>query len=228
MEINVLEDCAHADQINSICRDCGLCLDNECLQTPQKTILIRGSRFNVQMKHVFYNPEKINDSAINKILTPLNLTKYKSFVRNMLLDAKFNFRLKKEDKVIVTVYHLLKTLEFPIVIGDLFKFTSTSKYRLLKAHRDTFGYTGVGDEYLKGIFDRTSDLMRKRGLDAHASLEEFIILADKHRCADLKALCLSYFLESNNFSNMLFKDYDGCTVYQLENIRRKLKRSDIG
>lgn len=175
------------------------------------------------MKFHVRDPSKTNDPAIEKVLTALNLAAYRNVLRNLMNDARFTLRIKREDKVIVAAYHLLKLYGFPLVISDLLKFTTMTKYRLLKVHRDTFEYVNSTREYLLGIYERVEAFLAGLGLQHSGRPEIFFRLADTHKSADPKALCLAYFLESNKLSNLVLREHEDVNLVQIVHIRRKIR-----
>lgn len=220
------DNCEHTTRVDGVCTGCGLCLEDVDLQH-QVAVGAHPPHPHTPMKFIVKSPERINDAAITKILTALGLSKYKGVVRNLLLTTKFKSRMKKEDRVIVVAYHLLRLSGFPIVISDVLKFTSMSKYELLRAHRDTFAYVERSREYLRGVFERVDDFLHKKDFEHTGSLDGFCRLAEMHRCSDPKALCLAYFLELNKASTLILKGHDEYNIVQVDNIRRKLKSKDL-
>lgn len=220
---DIEDECRHENVKNDVCIGCGYCMDNVIFQSP--TIRI-GSTYNpsIPMKYLVKNLMKVNDEAIKKILVPLGLECYVTSVRDILNTTKFNCRLKKEDKVIVATYHILKSNQFPISLIDLLKFSSMSKWKLLKAHRDTFGFISQSSEYLFGIFNRVKSFLEKKNHPSIGSLEEYSNLHKVHINSDPKALCMSYFLEHNSLSTSIIKSSDEYDFYQIDNIRKKLRK----
>ncbi|ELA41416.1 uncharacterized protein VICG_01521 [Vittaforma corneae ATCC 50505] len=219
-------NCKHTNQIEGFCTGCGKCFEDFELQ-PQRPVVRSHSLYRPSMKFSIQDPMKVNDAAIMKILTPLNLKGYNSSLKNLLLTTTFKYRLKKEDKVIVALYHILKQVEFPIVISDLLKYSNLSKHKLLKIYRDTFEYVDRSRDYLRGIYERVKNFLVKRKIDHSGSFEIFYKLSDIHKCSDPKTLCLAYFLKVNKISSFIVKDIDEYDIYQVQNIRRKLKLSDL-
>jgi len=216
-------NCMHMDKTAAgVCTSCGLCCEDVDLKHPTVTAS-HSQHAHTPMKFVVRNPDKINDTAITQVLTALNLTSYKSVVRDLLRTTKFKSRMKKEDKAIVVLYHLLKASGFPIVVSDILRFTSMTKYRLLKIHRDTFEYTKRSREYMMGIFERAACFLDKRGIRHTGTPDEFFKLSETYRCCDPKSLCLAYFLELSKVSNVILRGHDEYDIYQIDNIRRKLK-----
>lgn len=215
-------ECLHENLKDDICIDCGYCIDNIVLQSTARSGY--ACKSSIPMKYVVKNPMKVNDESIKKILIPLGLECYTNSVRDLLSTIKFNCRIKREDKVIVTIYHILKNNQFPIALIDLLKFSSMTKWKLLKVHRDVFGFISQSDEYLFGIFNRIMNFLDKNSHPNTGSFETYRNLHKMHINSDPKSLCMAYFLENNRLSTLIIKNNDEYDFYQVENIRKKLRK----
>lgn len=215
------DDCMHINRRKGICIECGLCIDEMAFQEDYFQPV---SFTKTAGKYTVKNQLEINDYAIKKVIVPLQLECHTSAVKDLLLKTKFKLKVKKEDKVIVALYHILKTTGFPITYTDLLKYTSMSKSRLLKVHRDVFGFVERCPEYLHGIFERMKKLLEKNKLSSNGSFEYFRQLAEKNKSSDPECLCLAYLFEINSIKTGVIKDFYPDLFFKVQNVRRKIKK----
>lgn len=218
-----IEKCNHRKDENNICMDCGLCLDS-CLFQSTWTQISTKSLPRPHLKYCLDNNKSIIEKAINNLLIPLGIQSYKSQIESLLSCTTFTLRLKLEDKIIVILYHLLKQHAFPIALPDLLKYTSLSKYRILKAHRDTFKYERNNDEYLLGIFERTVSFIEKYDINITSNFGEYLVYQRKFISSEPKSFCLAFLLEKNKIKMSKLKNIEEYNIFQINFIRAKLKK----
>lgn len=220
--------CEHHTTARGICTNCGMCLEESEFYTatpmPARLAFRERPMINkVMMKHQVKDITKINDSAIRRILIPLNLQCHMNTLRQLLHTIEFKYKLKPEDKAIVAIYHILKSTEFPIATCDLLKYTNMSKFRMLKIHRDTFGYTHKSTGYLSNIYERAMAFFKDKGIEITGSFGRFCELAEDFRCSDPKSLCLAYLIDHNKIPNKMTEQIEELRAYQVKHIRRRFK-----
>lgn len=215
------EECAHLVKKDGICTECGFCSENLEFRdqfTPTT------SSYRIAGKFTLRDPTKLNEQSIKKILVPLNLERYTNIVKELLSTVKFSYKLSKEDKIVVIMYNVLKSNAFPISTTDLLKYSSMTKARLLKAHRDTFGFVESSREYLLGVFERTKSLLEVKSTEVTGSFNKFLELLDSNKNTDPHVLAIAYFFEENGIKDSILKDQEENLYYKVQNTRRKLKR----
>lgn len=214
--------CEHKELSNGICTGCGLCIDTQEFQDSYTET----TKFTPisQMKYSVKDPMKEHLSTIRRILIPLSLEGYLYQIRDLLLITSFTGRLKTEDKIILLILHFLKINSFPIALQDLLKYTNISKYRLLKIYRDTFSYTKNSPEYFHGIFDRTAEMLKKKGMGIAGNKEEYLSILENFKSTDPKLLCMAYLYEKNKIPLSKAISWDEYTYSQLQYVRKKLKQ----
>lgn len=217
--------CEHLETKDGVCIHCGQCLESEKFEnewaraTPSYTL-------GQHMRYAIKDQEKSMEKAALKILLPLRLESYKTQVQKILREKIFKTRLKPEDKVIVVLYHLLKEDSFPISLSDLLSYTTLTKYKVLKAHRDAFGFQKITNEYLRGIFDRTVSFLSKFDIKVSCKFEKFLFFTRTFVSSDPKALCLALLLEYTESGYQKIKDTTEYNIQQIRNIRRKIRNNN--
>lgn len=216
------EECGHQKINEGICLECGRCfeffkLENEWTQITSSTACAS------QMKYIIKDSNKLLEKKIDKILIPLELISYKEQIKELFHIKVFKSRLKSEDKIIVIIYHLLKQNSFPISLSDLLPYTSLSKYKILKAHRDTFEFKKPTTEYLKGIYDRNVAFLKKYGVQSKCDLKRYLYFCEIFITVDPKALCLALLLECADGEIRKIKDTAEYNANQIKNIKRKIR-----
>ncbi|KAM0680841.1 hypothetical protein GINT2_001115 [Glugoides intestinalis] len=215
------DDCEHAVKKDGICIECGFCTDDLVFRdqfTPKAVSCRIAGKFTLK------DPMKINEQSIKKILVPLNLERYSSVVKELLHTVKFTYKLSKEDKILIIIFNILKSNGFPISTRDLLKYSSMTKARLLKAHRDTFGFSEPSKEYLLGVYERTKSFLESKSTPVTGSFGKFIELVEINKNTDPHILAIAYFFEKNGVKDSILKSHEENLYYKVQNTRRKLKK----
>lgn len=215
--------CEHPDKEDSVCISCGMCFET---QTYEDSWARSSSTFTPRpyMRYSIADTSRSFDAAIGKILVPLGLECYKTQIKSILGEKKFKSRLNKEDKIIVTLLHILKQHSFPILLSDLLKYSSISKSKILKAHRDTFGFLQRSEDYLRRTYERTLDFLGKLGVQAACTFEEYAESQKNHITSEPGAFCLAFVLEHACVPQRLIRTTTEYNLNQIKSIRRKLKK----
>lgn len=188
-----MDDCGHFTIENEICTTCGKCLGDTTLVDDAFTHVSYNSSTQI-MKYTVKNQFKNYDASLIKILTALQLLNYKPMLKELLNSLTFKTRLSKEDKIIVVLYHVLQQEGFPITIADLLKYSNMDKYKLLKAHRDTFGFVSTPQSYLEAIYMRFSAFIKSYGINSNLSFSSFLKYKKFYVSASPNELCIACFL----------------------------------
>lgn len=215
--------CEHLDRKDNVCTLCGMCFESlnyEDSWAPSSN----GFTPKPYMRYSITDSSRSFDAAIEKILVPLGLECYKAQVRSVLREKKFKSRLSKEDKIIVTLFHILKQYSFPILLPDLLKYSSISKFKILKAHRDAFGFQQCSEEYLRRTYERTLEFLRKLGIQAVCAFEKYVECQKSHITSEPGAFCLAFVLEYASVPQHQIQTTTEYNLNQIKNIRRKLKK----
>lgn len=217
-------DCIHKNLDNNICIECGYCFDNvEYLSdrfTPHTNISKNVTASNY--KHVVKNQFRKYDSVIMKILVPLQLESYKSQLIQRLNITKFKMKLSNEDKVIVSLYHILKFDGFPIILSDLLKFTKLTKSRFLKICRANFSYI-PNKSYFKAIYDRTLSIISSYGITTTLEFHEYLKYRELNTSTEPYPLCFALMI-CKTLNPVKFRDLKLQPISFREKIRKLCRR----
>lgn len=217
-----VDDCDHNVLESGICIACGLCFDQTEYADPPFFKTNRTDYKN-HTKYTVKNQFKHFNTAIQKILTPLNLESYKPRMIELLNTTKFTSRLSKEDKVLVALYHLLLQDGFPITVSDILLYTKMSKYRLLKAYRDTFEYNRLSVAYLRAIYYREFSFVTGLGIPTSFSFEDFAEYMNHHTSASPADLCVACMIKFAT-APYVFRTLNIAPRSYKEKIRKLLKK----
>lgn len=218
-------ECEHPIKEDGVCISCGIVEENEQFDDSLFFRTISISKNYKSYKYSVKNQFKNYDAYISKILVPLRLENYREPIKKIIQNKKFNVRLSFENKIIVTLYHLLKQDDFPITIHDLLVYTNMPRSKILKAHRDSFEYKITSDNYLYGIYERSVDLLRRQGFTSTVPFEMFKEYYEQNTTCDPKALCVVCILENSNLPYALtdLKIGSQSFVERIKNIRKKIR-----
>lgn len=216
------EECGHQIRKNGICTACGLCSSNSVfadapVMSTSKTSCAVGQRYAVKNQFKHY------DCVIDKILAALRLECYKPMLKMLLNTNVFKIRLSMMDRAIVALYHLLKLNDFPITVADLLQYTPMSKFRLLRAHRDSFEYEEPSNAYLRAIYDREAAQLEEMGIQSHGSFEDFLRYKTRNISADAADVCDACLLAHASTPNA-FKSFKIASRSRKEKVRKMLKK----
>lgn len=184
------EICKHDIMEDGVCTLCGECLDDTMYIT-DFTVTTNKYSNDRMMKYKVKNENFDCEKAVLNILTSLGLTNYKSIVIKMMTDIKFDYKISKEDKIILILYYILKKDGFPITTADLLKFSKMKKSRFLKILRNTFGTFLSSKEYLKSIYDRINHFSQEKNIKLNFSFNLFYSYKEKYPTIDSYNLCLA-------------------------------------
>lgn len=214
--------CKHLDKKDNVCIACGMCFESLDYENTkgQSSSMFTPIQY---MKYSITDPFKSFDAAIEKILVPLGLECYRAQVKSVVGEKSFKTRLSKEDKVIVTLLHVLRQHSFPILLPDLLKYTSATRSKILKAHRDAFGFQPRSEDYLKRTYERTKAYLSRMQIKTECTFEEYAECQKIHATSEPGALCLAFFLEHACVPQSSIQNSE-YSINQIKSIRRKLRK----
>ena len=217
------EECTHDVLEDGVCTLCGICSVEEAYvdeHAGKFTGTETNHRYSVKSQFLGF------EQAIKKILVPLQLESLRLPLIELLNTVSFKFKLSKEDKVAVGLYHLLISDGFPITASDILAYTRLDKYRLLKIHRDSFARESRTADYLRAIFDRSAAFIGQHGIEAALSFEDFLDTRNTFASADPSDLCLACMFSSSGARSpsRLLKAF---SKSRGERIRKLLKRLQV-
>lgn len=224
-----IEDCNHEFIENNICTCCGMCCDfhDFCSEYTPTTVSYIPQKL---LKYTIKNKDSVLDKCIFKILLSLSLCSFKQQVRGLIDVTNFKYRLKMEDKILLILYHILKTQSFPIALNDLLKYSSLNKYKFLKIFRNSFKYVMYDENYLSGIFERTMQYVAfindeyDLKMYINGTLDEFCKIQKILIRSDPRKLCLAYLLQNVKNVRVITKLADDCSSAAFNYMKRQIKK----
>jgi hypothetical protein len=226
------DECIHSKIESKVCLECGLCMENIDYQPEysSKTTSFVPRRF---LRYSIQNGNRAINESIDKVLIPLSLGHYKKQINEMVKATKFAFRLKTVDKIVLSLYNLLKNHSFPISISDLLKYTTLKKHKFLKIYRSTFSFIQSDKSYLLGIYERTKhfitnyNISNKTKVEINASFEEYWSIQQLLVQSDPKDVCLAYFLRNHRKVKEITKISDEYNNFKINHIKSKIKNFEL-
>lgn len=191
---------------------------------------VRASVVPLKMKYAVVDGTRRYDRCIESLSSILGTSGYSGEVRDVLLAKRFRGRVSVNDRVLSTMYYVLKRHRYPISYNDIMPYTQRSSPSFKKILLREFQYVETSDEYLENIFSRTRDLYRVHSLEEETGLGDFIRIAERYRSTDPQLLCIAYFIRNKDVL-ACYKRYGLsrlANIVTLRKIVRKINTVDVG
>lgn len=198
-----MENCPHQQVAGGFCTSCGLEIKEEILY--EDTYMERNYQMVSKMKYSVRQTHTKHDSKLKSILELFGANSYFEEVRSCLHTKIFKGRISELDKILATIFYVLRHRGVPISLADILSLTLLKRQKFLKVMLNNFDYVNLSEDYLHNICTRVREHLRRYELHVPLDLCKIRLLSHSFKSINLQNLCISYYLKDAKIDDIFEK-----------------------